>query len=83
MKLGSPEAMRQEPPLEPHETEWQKEIRRRNLAELNRQLDRAESELRQLESLSEWGDQTYRFGIQHFKNLIKKLENKIDDLSNE
>lgn len=81
MKLGSPEAMRQEPPLELRETEWEKEIRRRNIAELNRQLERAEGELRTLEHLSQYDSHTHRHGIKHYKDLIQKLENDIDRLS--
>lgn len=50
----------------------------RNLAELQRQLDRTTSELATLEGLSQWGNDTYRFGIQHAKQQIEKLTAAIE-----
>lgn len=50
------------------------QVRELQLAELQRQLDRAKSELATLESLSQWGDASHRFGIQHSRQLIAKLE---------
>lgn len=53
------------------------EVRDRNLAELNRQLERKQKELQTLLHLSEWGNQSYRFGITQCRERIEILNQSI------
>lgn len=51
-----------------------------NLAELNRQLKRAQDELRLLEHQAQWGDQSGRWGIAHYRERIVKLTKSIKEI---
>jgi hypothetical protein len=56
-------------------------IRFLNLAELGRQLERAQNEVRMLEGLSQWdGASTHRFALAHYRKLAAKLTKSIDEL---